>query len=239
MDFTGEQAVLGKGSRRSEADHIARYNYLQEFVKDKIVLDVACGSGYGSSLIGENAKEVYGVDISKEAIKHAEENFASSKVHFTQGNGAELAFKDKFFDVAVTFETIEHLTPEDTEKYLQDIHRTLKDDGILFLSTPNRRVVSPNSKISLVSDWHTHEYTERELVNLIEKFGFKVTKILGQRIIPKVANIGLVRMVADAIGKYILKRRVDLYWIPNPPNLVTYGFWQEPRCYFLIARKSK
>ena len=239
MDFTGERVVLGKSPHRVDSEHLARYQYLDQFIKDKIVLDIACGSGYGTDMLAKSAKEAYGVDISPDAIQHANEHYSATNLHFQQGAAGKSDFPDNFFDVVVTYETIEHLTVAVAKEYLADIFRVLKAGGQLFVSTPNRRVVSPNSTFSLVSDFHTHEYTEDELVSFIEQFGFKVDKVLGQRILPKLAVYGPVRMVADAIGKYILKRRVDLYWIPTGPNVVSYDSMHEPRYYLLIAQKPK
>jgi ubiquinone/menaquinone biosynthesis C-methylase UbiE len=58
MKFTGEQVLLGKaGFRRTEKDHLARYGFIKEMVKDKVILDVACGTGYGNSMMkGAGAK---------------------------------------------------------------------------------------------------------------------------------------------------------------------------------------
>lgn len=237
MEFTGEQVVLGQTPHRVEAEHLVRYNYVKMLAKEKVVLDVACGSGYGSALIASGAKEVYGVDISPQSIAHAEKNFSLPNLHYVLGSAAALTFEDKFFDIVTSFETIEHLNADDTNKYLAGIHRTLKNDGTFYVSTPNRRVVSPNSDVSLVSDWHIHEYTEQELVLTIESAGFEVTEIYGQRIIPTFFNVGIVRKVMDLIGAHLLKRRINLYWIPTPPNIVKYGKFHEPRVYFMVARK--
>lgn len=237
LEFTGERVVLGQTPQRVEAEHVARYKYTQELVGGKVVLDVACGSGYGTDILGAKAKEVHGVDISQDAVDFARANFTKENVHFKQGGAAKLDFPDAMFDAVVSFETIEHLEHEDTKKYLSEIHRVLKGGGRFYVSTPNKRVVSPNSDKSLVSDYHTHEYVERELVELVEGYGFRTVRMLGQRILPRLAVYWPIRMIADAIGKYILKRRIDLYWIPTGPSVVAYDRWHEPRYYYLIAEK--
>ena len=51
---------------------LAKYSFAAGYVKDKVVLDVACGAGYGSRyLFDKGAKTVVGGDISPEAIKAA------------------------------------------------------------------------------------------------------------------------------------------------------------------------
>jgi 2-polyprenyl-3-methyl-5-hydroxy-6-metoxy-1,4-benzoquinol methylase len=44
-------------------EHLHRYAIARDYVKDKIVLDIACGEGYGSNLLAENATAVTGIDI--------------------------------------------------------------------------------------------------------------------------------------------------------------------------------
>ena len=53
-------------------EHLQRYLFVKEFIKDKNVLDAACGSGYGSYFMATegNAKSVTGIDISETAIEH-------------------------------------------------------------------------------------------------------------------------------------------------------------------------
>lgn len=237
MDFSGERVVLGKTPLRVEAEHKARYRYVVPLVKDQKVLDIACGSGYGTAMLGESAKEVHGVDISEEAVEHAAATYGKEHIKFSCGNAAKINFPDNYFDSIVSYETIEHLETQDSVNYMKELFRVLKPGGNYFLSTPNKRVVSPNSDVSLVSDYHTHEYVEDELVAYVKKFGFKVEKVLGQRIVPKWAVHWQIRALFDAIGKYILRRRVDLYWIPTGPSVVEYDSRHEPRYFVLIATK--
>jgi protein-L-isoaspartate O-methyltransferase len=70
MKFTGERFIpTEQGQIRLE--HYHRYAVVLDAVKQKTVLDVACGEGYGSSLMADVAHTVVGVDISEEAVRHA------------------------------------------------------------------------------------------------------------------------------------------------------------------------
>ena len=60
-------------------EHLIRYELAKEFVKDKTVLDIACGSGYGTKILAEaGAREVEGIDISEEAIISARKNYENN-----------------------------------------------------------------------------------------------------------------------------------------------------------------
>ena len=118
-------------------EHYARYNFASNFCKDKSVLDVACGVGYGSHhLIKTGAKRVIGVDIAKDAIAYAKAHYADSKIKFIVGDVSKLPFSDNFFDVIVSFETIEHV--REYKEYLLECKRVLREGGVFICSSPNK-----------------------------------------------------------------------------------------------------
>ncbi len=86
LEWTGERLVTDVEGVLGVAEHIHRYALACEFVKGKRVLDIASGEGYGSNLLSKNAEHVTGVDISDEAVKHANLKYASeSKLTYKVG----------------------------------------------------------------------------------------------------------------------------------------------------------
>lgn len=153
--------------------HIMRYVFASGYVKDKIVLDVACGAGYGSHFLAiKGAKKVYGVDIDKNALKIARTYYSHPSVEYIRGDVLSLPFPDNFFDVIVSFETIEHIL--DTEKYISEIKRVLKPDGIFICSTPN-------IKYTMHPEYHVHEFYPEEFWELLER-NFRNVEKYGQYI---------------------------------------------------------
>jgi SAM-dependent methyltransferase len=136
VKFTGERVIPGEGDLDVFNEHRARYRFAQRYSSGKTVLDAACGSGYGSALMGENAKAVFGVDISLEAVEYARSHYESAKVHFGQSDCLALPFPSGKFDLVAAFEIIEHL--QQPEGFLQELCRVLTPSGLLILSTPNR-----------------------------------------------------------------------------------------------------
>lgn len=140
VTFTGERFIPSiTGEIRLE--HLHRYFLSCAVTTDKSVLDLACGEGYGSAMLGAVASSVVGIDLSQEAIDHARATYCHShNVRFECGNATRTSLPDLSFDVVVSFETIEHLTEQ--AEILAEIRRVLKPDGILIISSPNRPVYS-------------------------------------------------------------------------------------------------
>jgi SAM-dependent methyltransferase len=185
--FTGEFFIPGESSQRIEDDHLERYVYVSRFVSGARVLDVACGSGYGSRLLHDaGAREVVGVDVSEAALDIARSEYASSGVVFEVGDVATYG-EDRSFDVIVSLETIEHVP--DPAAALRNLRRLLRRDGSFFVSSPNRPITSPaarNFDDRPANPFHVHEFTPRELRAALVHSGFAVDRgVLGQRLQPR------------------------------------------------------
>src|SRR6478736_3042785 len=142
MQFTGERFIpTEQGKIRLE--HYHRYAMALDLIKGKVVLDVACGEGYGSFFMSDTAHSVTGVDISNEAVQHASEKYNKPNLSFHQGSATALAFPDASFDVVVSFETVEHLAEQ--EQMISELRRVLRPEGILLISSPNRPIYSEES----------------------------------------------------------------------------------------------
>ena len=74
--FTGERFVPGINDNKLEIEHYQRYLCAQKLVKGKIVLDAACGEGYGSNILAKYAQKVIGIDINHEAVGRARKTYA-------------------------------------------------------------------------------------------------------------------------------------------------------------------
>ena len=49
-------------------EHAARYSFALPFVENRLVLDIACGTGYGIALLKSVAKHVTGVDVDPQTV---------------------------------------------------------------------------------------------------------------------------------------------------------------------------
>lgn len=121
-------------------EHLHRYAIANDFVKNKIVLDIASGEGYGSYILSKKALKVIGVDIDKETVLDAQKKYLNDNLSFKIGSADNIPVESGSIDIVVSFETIEH--HDKHEEMLLEIKRILKPDGILIMSSPDKKYYS-------------------------------------------------------------------------------------------------
>jgi SAM-dependent methyltransferase/glycosyltransferase involved in cell wall biosynthesis len=177
LEFSGERYVPELGGE-IRLEHVHRYAFCRPLVRDKVVLDVACGEGYGSAMLAAHAARVIGVDVSEQAAAHARDRYIDlPNVEFRVGDATRLDLPAAHVDVVVSFETIEHL--EEHDQMLAEIVRVLKPRGLLILSSPDKRTYSDEPGYH--NEFHVKELYRDELTALLGRH-FKHHELLGQRI---------------------------------------------------------
>lgn len=168
LTFTGERFIPDLIEKSIVAEHFQRYNAVLDIVKGKKVLDAACGSGYGTALMASTAENVTGIDISAEAIGYAKSRYAElGNVQYIEASIAELPFDAHSFDVIVSFETIEHVNEELQNSFLREIKRCLKEDGILIMSSPDKRTYSDLPGFN--NEFHVKEFYFEEFEAFLQQ----------------------------------------------------------------------
>ena len=170
--FTGERFLPGINDIKLEIEHYQRYLSVQRLVKDKIVLDAACGEGYGSDILAKYAKKVIGIDLDNDTITRAKVKYKDrDNLIFIQGNIEKLEIEDCSIDVVISFETIEHVSEDIQKNFLNEIDRVLKNDGIMVMSTPNKRIYSDLHNYN--NEFHIKEFYHKDFLKFLhEKFQF-------------------------------------------------------------------
>jgi ubiquinone/menaquinone biosynthesis C-methylase UbiE len=128
----------------------------------KKILDLPCGYGRDSIFLSKNGFEVTGIDRSKEAIKLAQ-SWAQEEglnIEFLQGDATELEFLDETFDAIVSNRFL-HLVYDNKsqEKVSKEMHRVIKDNGLLILAT--RSIKDPDCNKKNEIDEELHELHDR------------------------------------------------------------------------------
>ncbi len=185
ISWTGERYIPHlQGNIRYE--HLHRYAMSSLHATGKRVLDIASGEGYGSAILARTASHVCGVDISHEAVAHAQNNYRSShnNLEFKQGSADAIPYPDNAFDVVISFETLEHLATQ--EEMLAEIKRVLTPDGFLIMSTPDKEAYAIADGGH--NEYHVKELTGEEFKTLTHRY-FKKVEIYGQRF----ATVGYIQ----------------------------------------------
>ena len=103
-------------------------------VKDKEILEIGCGNGYGGFLLNQlGLKSYIGLDVMEEQISIAQKNYP--QYQYIVQDATDLSqFADASKDVIIIFGVLHHI-PE-WRKVIDEITRVLKRNGSLFLEEP-------------------------------------------------------------------------------------------------------
>lgn len=203
-----------KHDRRAKAEkiNIVLNEYFGHIVhRGKLLLDIGTGNGEIAGYLSEHY-DVVSVDV-------IDQRTVCQGFRFVQISGEKLPFSDKSFDVVVSNHVIEHLT--DVDRHLSEIWRVLKDDGLVYLATPNR-----------FWPWEVHNriFFLHYLPATIFKYILKRLELYHDDIFPltwwalkcKVKKLFSVDILSDRISKWPLRYHMRchpiaakiLSWIP-------------------------
>jgi SAM-dependent methyltransferase len=178
LDFTGER-FTPECVREIWYEHWHRYVFAGAFAQGKRVLDAACGEGYGSALLAASAASVLGVDIADAAVKHARQRYAHrANLRFEQGDCTALTCGEAQFDLIVSFETLEHVAAQ--AAMIEGFARTLVPDGLLIVSSPDKRTYSEKSGFR--NEFHVRELYREELLELLRPH-FPFVRLYAQKLL--------------------------------------------------------
>lgn len=149
--------------KRSKFSFLLRkilYKPLAKEFKGK-VLDVGCGLGEFLELYPNS----YGIDTNHFAIKYCR----SKNLKCFLGSAYKIPFKNNFFDGLLCSNVIEHLNKP--KKAIKEFKRVLKGRGKLIIIVPTREGYKRDKT-------HVKFWSETDLINLLEKFDFKIKKVV-------------------------------------------------------------
>jgi len=148
--------MLSKDNQDDILYHLTRYKFVAKLLKPTDdILEIGCGTGYGSRFLSNYCHYVTAHDYDQEVIRYAIENYKKSNINFVTEYNPE----EKQYDAIVCLEVIEHMTRKNALNLMQKMSLMTKNNGIVFISTPRRMdKVSENRK-----KFHLHEYTIDEL----------------------------------------------------------------------------
>ena len=165
--------------RKDRAVYEKMYELIRPVVKDKTVLEVATGTGLIARHIIKAAAHIEATDASVEMIAEAKRDNQSAKLHFSVQDMFRLPYADKSFDVVIVSNAL-HIVPQ-PEKALAEIHRVLKDDGVLIAPTFTHAGNSFSGKVRAffmkLAGFPLHsKWTSEEYLRFLRQNGWAVRK---------------------------------------------------------------
>lgn len=174
IDLTVERFEYNQELDQISVEHMHRYAFAAQFSSGLRVLDVGCGSGYGSVLMN-NAAEYLGIDVSESTIQKCRQMFGSDTSNFEVADVCKPTEIKGSFDLIVCFELIEHI--HEQEQLIERLGQLLQPDGMLISSTPEIEVY--NSLAENRNEYHVRELTRDQYVALLSR-AFPYSQVFGQ-----------------------------------------------------------
>lgn len=153
-----------------------RLKTIEGYVSNGRLLDIGCATGFFLALAREKGWEVIGTEVSQFSARYAREKLG---LDVRLGSLKTLGFASGAFDVVTIWDVIEHVTDPMAE--LQEIHRTLRDDGLLSIITPDagslvaRFLGKRWEEFRRVRE-HVYFFSRRTMAEMLRRAGFEVLR---------------------------------------------------------------
>lgn len=138
------------------------YEQVARIVRGK-VLDIGFGTGFGTHLLIQNAKEVHGHETDQGAVDFARKVFPLKNLYFNYGDILKQD-DETVYDWVLMIDVLEHI--EKDRQALNQVKKLLSKDGSFIMSTPNR--LSRYRK----AETHMREYSPKELETILRRVLF-------------------------------------------------------------------
>ncbi len=174
------------------------------------LLDIGCDNGMLSSRLKQLGYDVYGLDIRKKEVAMARKLGIKAVLGSAE---KKFPFQGNYFDAALAGDIIEHIY--DTDFFIGEAHRILKQGGVFVVTTPNLASLSNRvrlllgklpvgSEIRLGSDMagHIRNYTFPELESQLRQHGFLIVKKVSSNIMFPVRYNVPFKSLAIKLGDY-------------------------------------
>jgi len=129
--------------RRQEIENCCRY--LEQIARNKVVLDLACGTGFWTKVAANSAREVIGTDIANEMVEQARQKEYGARVGFAISDIYHPPFLPDSFDLVILGFWLSHEPKQNYAMLFDAITRPLKPNGRIWLIDNNPPAEGPRS----------------------------------------------------------------------------------------------
>lgn len=183
FDSDREKYSFQKYKHKIESNFLKKT--IKSFKKNNIeILDVGCGTGRMLPEIFSVKKNIkyYGIDTSKEMIKHLKEKARKlgieKNVKIKIGDAENILFKHKSFDIVFSYHLLWHLLKKEQEKIIKEMLRTCKKEGIIIFDILNKNFVWEKIKKFFGKESvEIYKLSIRDIKEIVKSRDFKIEKI--------------------------------------------------------------
>lgn len=189
-------------------------------VADKDILEIACGTGRFTAMLGERGANVTGIDISGPMLAQglAKANAAgiNHQVAFARGDAGQLPFPDDRFDAVFAMRFF-HLAPT-PEEFLEEMVRVSRN--VIFFDTFN--ALSTRTVYNWLLPMGSRLYAPEEVHALLSLVEAGLDHVEHDFVLP----YGLYRSIPDSIARAL--RRVDARLVRTAigGRIASVSFWR-------------
>lgn len=148
---------------------LARYKFVAKMLKGKQrVLEVGCGDAFGTRMVQQEVGAVTAVDFDAVFVKDANDRMSSRWKFDCRIHDMLLAPVEGTFDAAFSLDVLEHIRPEDEDRFIKNTIVSLDADGVLIFGSPSlqsQTYASPASK-----EGHVNCKDGEELRGLMQRY---------------------------------------------------------------------
>jgi len=148
---------------------LARYKFCAKMFEgmDR-VLEVGCGDGIGTPVIGQYVKTVIAIEPETRHIRGNRRRL--NKLKNVEFKGLDICknVPEGQFDAAFSIDVIEHLDKSLNRPFFENQCACLKDDGVCIVGTPNitaNKYASPRSRVQ-----HINLYSQESLKKMMSRY---------------------------------------------------------------------
>jgi 2-polyprenyl-3-methyl-5-hydroxy-6-metoxy-1,4-benzoquinol methylase len=143
LDRSGRRKKPKRKYINNFLSHCKIYKFAAQFVRDKRVADIGCGSGYGCEILkNAGATFVSGSDISKHAIEFCRSHYCDIGEFILQGITDLNQYSEDSFDISISSEVLEHIKEYGmVQPAIKELKRITKNEGLIVIGTPNSEML--------------------------------------------------------------------------------------------------
>lgn len=142
-------------SWRLLTEHLERYEFASSrLLRGDVVVDAACGVGYGAAMLAKRASRVWAIDSSADALAYGRKHYGPD-IEWIEADLDRTELPD--CDVFISFETVEHL--QDPDRFLTEARRVARRMVVMS---------APLGVTTHLNEFHRHDFVRGDIERLME-----------------------------------------------------------------------